>query len=107
MTSECLLSPSIASFWPKIEVFIDNGPKSGPHEKKFTVFPNSEMLQTFRVEKVDGGHEVICLVSIFPLSYGPYIVYKSVFLRCCDGLWSYNTKQEYSMFENLMRSPIL
>ena len=72
VTSGCLFSRKvwwavwIGSFWPKIEVFYrPEWTKGGPHDNEFWGFPNSELFQTFRSEKVDEKNGVICLVFMF------------------------------------------
>ena len=56
----------IGSFWPKIEVFYrPEWTKGGSHDNDFWGFPNSELFQTFRSEKVDEKNGVICLVFMF------------------------------------------
>ena len=56
----------MVAFGQKLRYFTDqNGPKGGPHDKEFWVFSNSEILQTFRSEKVDEKNGVLCLVFMF------------------------------------------
>ena len=73
VTSGCLLSRKVwwvfqnGSFCPKLSYFTyQNGPKGGPHQNEFWLFPNTKMNVTDRVEKVDETNGIICVVSMFP-----------------------------------------